>query len=65
MTPPAFPLQPHVVEPVDFYFDSRNNAIEWHMCTIGEEQEAVFHAGNTSPGIDEIPLFIIKKAWPL
>lgn len=65
LTPPTSPFQPHVVEPVDFYFDSRNNAIEWHMCTIGEVQEAVFYAGNISPGIDKIPPFIIKKAWPL
>lgn len=45
--------------------DSRDVAMEWNTCTYQEVEEAVMHAGNTSPGVDETPPLIIKRAWPI
>ncbi len=64
-TPPPPSFLHRVIEAADFYTKSRSNAIDWHTCTVEEVQEAIFHAGNTSPGLDETPPLIIKKAWPL
>lgn len=33
--------------------DSRDVAMEWNTCTYQKVEEAVMHAGNTSPGVDE------------
>ena len=30
-----------------------------------EVKAAIFRAGNTSPGVDEIPPAILREAWPL
>jgi hypothetical protein len=32
---------------------------------MAQVEKAVLHAGNTTPGVDEIPTCIIKVAWPL
>ena len=45
--------------------ESRDCVIEWYTCSSKEVEEAILHAGDTSPGVDEAPPFIIKKAWPI
>ncbi len=54
-----------VREQREFYTESRAYVIEWHTCMRQEVQEAIFHAGNTSPGPDETSRFVIKKVWPV
>ena len=35
------------------------------LLCIAQVESRIFHAGNTSPGADEIPLMVVKKAWPI
>lgn len=49
----------------DLYMELRDNPIEWTRCSLQEVKSAVFHAGNTSPGPDNIPSSVIKRAWPI
>ena len=35
------------------------------MCTEGEVEYAIPRMGNSSAGEDEIPPWVIKKAWPV
>ncbi len=65
LTPPTSTLNSIVREQREFYTESRAYVIEWHTCMRQEVQEAIFHAGNTSPGPDKTPPFVIKKAWPV
>ena len=65
LTPPTSTLNSIVREQREFYTESRAYVIEWHICMRQEVQEAIFHAGNTSPGPDKTPPFVIKTAWPV
>ncbi len=37
--------------------------MDWYACTIHEIKVAIFQAGNTSAGPDDILPLVIKKAW--
>ncbi len=54
-----------MIEEADFYIESYSNAMDWYTYTVEEVQKVIFNAGNTSPGLDETPSLIIKKAWHL
>ena len=40
-------------------------AREWPALTTWEVEEAVLRAGNTAPGLDELPTAALKLAWPV
>ncbi len=39
--------------------------MDWQAYTMYEIEVAISQAGNTSAGPDNIPLLVIKKAWPV
>lgn len=49
----------------DLFSETRQNPAHWYPCSMQEIESGIFHAGNTSPGADEIPPIIVKKAWSI
>lgn len=64
LTPPPYTNSEYIEYP-NLYTESRENPVQWHPCSIQEVELGIFHAGNTSPGADEIPPMVVKKAWPI
>jgi len=60
-------LLSNTAEAGDIPFDSPTIAarkIDFPPITAADTRKAILEAGNTAPGLDEIPITILKVAWP-